>query len=335
MRVSTLHKNLRQRLRQGATWVGILGYGTFFSLVPMLFGGWKALTLSNLVAAYWLSLCYGLFSPLPWLWTGDDRLWTGYGRGLIQALVANIGLVALSLLPLLPNRGFYAVRGLWPYLPMHLMGLMLVGYFIALGIRTETKHDASVHEAKQARFQLLQAQLSPHFLFNALSAFAELGRRDWPATEQGLLDLARVYRGLLELGERAESTLGEERALLEAMLSVESLRFGPRLRVSWDWEEGVEDRILPPLLLLPLVENALKHGLAPSETGGALRIAAHRQGSGLRLEVANTGAWGVGAPGTGTGLKNLEARLRLGFGPEATFSLEREGEWTTARIVVP
>ncbi len=335
MRAAALRHNLRQRLKQSPTWVGILGYGTFFSLVPLFFGGRSALTPSNAFTAYWLSLCYGLFSPLPWLWTGDDRLWAGGLRGTLQALVFHGPLLAASLLPVGLAQGTRAAWFLGPYLPLHLLGLVLVGYFIALGIRQEEGQAASRHEARQARFQLLQAQLSPHFLFNALSAFAELGRRDWPATEKGLLNLAKVYRGLLELGERSEAPLGEERDLLEAMLAVEALRFGPRLTVRWDWDDTLDGTRLPPLLLLPLVENALKHGLAPSEIGGELCITARQDDTGLRLEVANTGAWGTEVPGTGTGLRNLEARLRLAFGPGARFHLERREPWTRAVITLP
>lgn len=335
MRAAALRRNLLQRLGQLPTWIGILGYGTFFGLVPLFFSGAKGFTAANILSAYWLSVCYGLFSPLPWLWTGDDRLGAGLVRGTLQALVFSVLLLALSFLPLALAKGFWAARPMGPFLPLHPMGLMLVGYFIALGIRTESRHADSVHEAKQARFQLLQAQLSPHFLFNALSAFAELGRRDWPSTERGLLDLAKVYRSLLEMGERAEATLGEERALLEALLSVEGLRFGPRLAVTWEWDGTLEDTLLPPLLLLPLVENALKHGLGPSEDGGDLRITAQREGDGIRLEVANTGAWGAGVNGSGTGLKNLQARLRLAFHAGASFHLERDGAWTLARIQIP
>lgn len=333
MRVPSLLDDLARRLRQGSTWVGILGYGTFFTLFPVLFAGWKALSPGGALVAYWLSACYGLLSPLPWLWTGDDRMAPGPLRGLAQSLPFAGLLVALSW-----GLGLMALPGalvLAPYLPLHVLGICLVGYFIALGIRQEARSQESAAQARQAQFQLLQGQLSPHFLFNALSAFAELGRRDWPATEQGLLDLAQVYRGLLDLGQRSEAPLGEERELLEAMLAVEALRFGPRLEVHWDWEPGLEHMLMPPLLLLPLVENALKHGVGPHAGPARLEISVRREGRGLHLEVANTGAWGAQVIGTGTGLKNLEARLRLAYGAEASFALERQGDWTRATLRLP
>lgn len=333
MRATALADNLRQRLRLMPTWVGILGYGAFFSFFPVLFAGWKALSLGGTLVSFWLSACYGLLSPLPWLWTGDDRMAAGPLRGTVQSLGFASLLVTLSW-----ALGFMALPGarvLGPYLPLHALGIMLVGYFIAYGIRQDTRQRESLQEARQARFQLLQAQLSPHFLFNALSAFAELGRRDWPATEQGLLDLATVYRGLLDLGERTEATLGEERALLEAMLSVEALRFGPRLTVIWAWDPALDSVVLPPLLMLPLVENALKHGVGPHAGPATLRIHAAREGDALQLEVANTGAWGASVKGTGTGLKNLKARLVLGFGKGAHLDLVREGDWTRARMALP
>jgi two-component system sensor histidine kinase AlgZ len=178
--------------------------------------------------------------------------------------------------------------------------------------------------------------LSPHFLFNALSAFAELGREDWPATEKGLLSLSSIYRRLLDLSEGAQASLGQERILIEDLLGIESIRLGDRLRTRWSWDDTLNSIQTPPLLLLPLVENAVKHGLKGSKAGGEIVISSTRDSAGIHLEVSNTGPWVAPLDNSsGVGLRNLRARLQLGYKGQAQFSLERDGDWTRAKIHIP
>jgi LytS/YehU family sensor histidine kinase len=164
---------------------------------------------------------------------------------------------------------------------------------------------------------------------------AELVRQDPVAAEQAILDLAELYRALLRHGDRPKAPLGEERALVQRFLAVEGLRLGDRLRVRWDWDEALDGVEAPPFLLQPLVENALKHGIAPHPEGGDLAISLRREGQGLHLRVENTGR-GLGlVPGDGVGLRNLEARLRLACGPTAAFRLRTEGTRTVASVDLP
>jgi LytS/YehU family sensor histidine kinase len=157
-------------------------------------------------------------------------------------------------------------------------------------------------------------------------------RQDPPAAEQALLDLSELYRALLRHGDRMKAPLGEERRLVERYLAVEGLRFGPRLKVQWDWDEALDAVEAPPFLLQPLVENALKHGIAPHGPGGELGISLHREGSGLVLRVANTGRPMALVLGNGVGLRNLEARLQLAYGNRASFHLGSEGPWSVATV---
>jgi two-component system sensor histidine kinase AlgZ len=123
---------------------------------------------------------------------------------------------------------------------------------------------------------------------------------------------------------------------MENYLAVEALRLGDRLQVRWDWDPALDALVAPPLLLLPLVENALKHGLGPRPEGGELHIQGRREGATLLLEVANTGAWGEAVGRSrGVGLRNLHARLQLGYQGRATFGLVREAPWTRARLTLP
>jgi two-component system sensor histidine kinase AlgZ len=118
---------------------------------------------------------------------------------------------------------------------------------------------------------------------------------------------------------------------------VEQLRLGDQLHVSWDWADGLDDLPVLPLLLQPLVENALKHGIAASPEGGLLRIEAHQTDGWLSLAVANTGRAQRPnpKPGGGLGLRNLKSRLELAYGGRATFQLVKEQEWTRAEISLP
>jgi two-component system sensor histidine kinase AlgZ len=214
--------------------------------------------------------------------------------------------------------------------------MTLATWFIAKSEEKTISFHQAQAQAQEAQWNLLRSQLSPHFLFNALSAFAELGRRDWPAAEKGLLSLSSVYRRLLDLSEGAQASLGQERLLIEDLLGIELLRLGDRLKVRWEWDEGLNALQTPPLLLLPLVENAIKHGLKGSALGGEIVISGSRDKDGIHLEVANTGLWGRSPerPG-GVGLKNLRARLQLGYLGKARFSIDRDGDWTRAKIHIP
>jgi two-component system sensor histidine kinase AlgZ len=212
--------------------------------------------------------------------------------------------------------------------------MTIIGGIISLGETTEEEKAAVEAKLEEAQWVLLRGQLSPHVLFNSLNGLAELVRRDPVAAEQAILDLSELYRALLRHGDRPKAPLGDERALVQRFLAVEGLRLGDRLQVQWDWDPSLDDAEVPPFLLQPLVENALKHGIAPHSSGGHLTITLAREGQGLRLKVANTGK-GLGlVPGQGVGLRNLEARLNLAYGTHATFHLGSEGPLTVAEVGV-
>ena len=179
--------------------------------------------------------------------------------------------------------------------------------------------------------RVLQSQMNPHVLFNAISGLSELVREDPVATERALLSLSGLLRDLLDYSARSTAPLAQERVMVEHYLALEQIRLGKRLRVAWDWDATLEHRELPPLMLQPLVENALKHGIAPHRGGGELRIRLGLGEHGLELEAANTGE-GLGSPTQeGVGLRNLKERLAY-FQPGATLSLSREGDWTRAVV---
>ncbi|HWQ09759.1 MAG TPA: histidine kinase, partial [Holophaga sp.] len=211
---------------------------------------------------------------------------------------------------------------------------MLSGYSITVWERTHYAKEETERRLREAQWVLLRGQLSPHVLFNALNDLAELVHIDAAAAEQGLLDLSDLYRALLVHGNRPEAPLKDERALVGRYLGVEAVRLGSRLQVQWDWDERLEGLRLPPFLVQPLVENALKHGISPSPEGGALQIRMGQEGQDLVIQVRNTGRPAPAVPGQGIGRANLEARLSLAFGEKAGTRLFTEDAWTVAEIRV-
>jgi len=169
-------------------------------------------------------------------------------------------------------------------------------------------------------------------LFNAISGLTELVWKDQKATEEALVNLAQLLRGLLDSSTRPVDPLSTERSIVEHYLAVERIRLGARLRIEWDWDELLESHLVPPLMLQPLVENAIKHGIAPCREGGELRISLRAEGSGFCLGVANTGVpFEAGRP-EGIGLGNLRERLSLlGERPECLRLQGKEG-WTVAEL---
>lgn len=338
----------RERLRQ--PWVRIpmfiLGCAIFLGVLPMLAasqargnaGAWTVLALAALTLpplVLWLS-------PAPWLWTGGRASHAPLWRGMVQSAVFNGALLLLILalcmgvffLAKLEDSWFRAARSIFSNLMIWAPVSMLAGYSITVWERTHYAKEETERRLREAQWVLLRGQLSPHVLFNALNDLAELVHIDPAAAEQGLLDLSDLYRALLVHGNRPEAPLKDERTLVARYLGVEAMRLGSRLQVQWDWDERLESLRLPPFLVQPLVENALKHGISPSPSGGELRIRMGQEGQDLVIQVRNTGKPAPVVPGQGIGRANLEARLSLAFGEKAATRLFTEGAWTVAEIRV-
>jgi two-component sensor histidine kinase len=320
-----------------------------------------ALELRHLATGFGLILVVLVLAPAPWQWTGDARRKAPFPRGLAQALAWNgawLGLLLFLLALARPHREVlfdpaahtlratvarsFQDRPLLQRTLVPMVGLlplvMAAGWFMALlqaaeGDRAEAVAGRRAMElaAREAQEQALKAQLDPHVLYNALGGIAELVREDPDRAEAAVLSLAELYRQLTALGRRAEVTLEEERALVADYLALEQLRLGDRLKVAWDWPAALGPRLVPPLLLQPLVENAVKHGLAPRREGGTLALAVAPDGPGLRFRVADDGVPLAPAWRPGTGLANLGQRLAL-LGGGSRLELRGEGAWTVAEL---
>ena len=177
----------------------------------------------------------------------------------------------------------------------------------------------------EARLQALRAQLQPHFLFNALNAISVLMHEDVDAADRILLQLSTLLRRSLDAGEADEVTLGEEIGFLESYLEIEQARFGPRLACRIDVPDEVRAARVPTLILQPLVENALHHGIATRAGPGCVEIKAARHGDVLRLSVADDGRGLPDGAIERVGLANTRARLRLLHADRQRFEL-RNGD---------
>ncbi|HEX9081088.1 MAG TPA: histidine kinase, partial [Holophagaceae bacterium] len=251
---------------------------------------------------------------------------------MLADLVIDSGLQAAAKRPL-PILDALPVQAIF-----HAPAMTLVGAVVSARERLGKANEALQTKAREAQSRALQGQLHPHVLFNALNGLAELIHRNPPEAEESVRHLSSLLRKILIAAEASDFTLHDERELLEDYLTMESLRLGKRLRISWAWDPQVNPMQVPPLLLQPLVENALKHGIAPFRGGGELRIEARREDSQVVLAIWNTGAAfrPPSAPGgPSIGLRNLNARLELAFGSKAEFSLRPELGWTVAELRLP
>ena len=174
----------------------------------------------------------------------------------------------------------------------------------------------------EAELQMLQAQIEPHFLFNTLANVRRLGRLDACAGKAMLADLLQYLQQTLPCLRESNSTLAREAEVARAFLAVHKIRMGDRLDVEFEIPDHLGATPVPPMMLLTLIENALKHGLAPLPEGGRIRIAAQHEDGAVRLSVADTGRGIVPGRGTGTGLVNIRARLRSLYGAKASLSLQ-------------
>jgi two-component system sensor histidine kinase AlgZ len=188
-----------------------------------------------------------------------------------------------------------------------LLGAALLRYFYVLA-----QWQARLAAVSRAQVQALQARIRPHFLFNSMNTVAALVRVDPAAAERSIEDLAELFRAAL--GGDGEGTLGEELALIERYLAIEQWRLGARLNVERDLDDLPLDLPLPRLLLQPLVENAVRHGIQPLREGGTVLLRARRLDGAIEIVIANPLPQAPGESGHGHGLDSVRQRIGYHFG---------------------
>lgn len=189
-----------------------------------------------------------------------------------------------------------------------------------------------VEAEAQARVQALQARIRPHFLFNSMNSIAALTRSDAERAESAVQDLSDLFRvSLRDAAERV--TLEEELEVARRYLRLESLRLGPRLQVEWSIERLPRKRLVPSLILQPLLENAVYHGIEPSPEGGRISIQGAAEGRRISITIRNPRAPGndeAHRDGNHIALENIRLRLQLAFGPQSGVALrEVDDEFET------
>ena len=189
-----------------------------------------------------------------------------------------------------------------------------------------------------AQLEALRARLDPHFLFNALHSLAILAREHPPLASKGLTDLAQLLRYVLDAGRGTgrDVALDDELAFISDYLALERLRLGDRLKVTTKVEDEARECGLPAFVLQPLVENAIRHAIAPRPSGGELLISAWVDGHRLVLEVADDGAGMTLGPHSGIGLRMVRQLLEVRYSGEATCELRRNApSGVIATITLP
>lgn len=208
----------------------------------------------------------------------------------------------------------------------------LLSAMVLTGLFWRTK--ARTPAATAARLAELQSRIRPHFLFNTLNSAIALVRAEPAKAEAVLEDLSELFRHAL--ADPAESvTLGQEIALAQRYLEIEQIRFGDRLSVQWSLDASAAGARLPPLLLQPLVENAVRHGVEPSTSGAQLRISTLRRGSTVVVKVTNSSPAGVGERGHGLALANVRERLFLLHDVQAQFRTVFKDGLFQVRLEIP
>jgi len=206
----------------------------------------------------------------------------------------------------------------------------------SLLLRTEIDAVAAHAQLQQARLGVLRAQIAPHFLFNTLANVRRLARVDRAAAISMLDDLARYFSITLARRDATTTTLADEAELVDAYLRIHRVRMGRRLSYSVNLPRDLRTAHLPPMMLLTLVENAIKHGIDPMVEGGRVEITAERRDAALHVEVADNGRGLASAEGTGTGLANIRARLSMLYGGRAALALaQRRPRGFVASLQLP
>jgi two-component system sensor histidine kinase AlgZ len=260
-------------------------------------------------------------------------LWLGLGKLLARAL---------SFFPSLQGiEGRFAGRAAIVYGAGCVFYLLAVSFhYVALAQEATHEHEARAMQtsiqARDAELKALKAQINPHFLFNSLNSISALTSVDPVRARDMCVLLGDFLRLTLGLGEKAVVHFSEELELLQKYLAIEKIRFGDRLNMQENIQEESRTCMLPPLLLQPLVENAVKHGIASLPEGGNVRLSAERQNGRLAIVVENS--WDPDAPPRrlgGLGLKNVQQRLEARYGKEASLRVNTQGELFQVSLSLP
>jgi two-component system, LytTR family, sensor histidine kinase AlgZ len=341
---------LRRLIVYLLAWVPIAGLLAYLLTVSHEIGAREAITLSVPLCFLYAFLCLTAWYSC----RGNPLEKFGLGRliatHLTAALVASIiwavaaeglasSLSKMQSFPGLSHRfrpevPLVFVTGLLLYL------LWVTLYYVIIAVEASRDAEARVMKAsvlaRDAELRALKAQVNPHFLFNSLNSISALTSSDPSKAREMCILLGDFLRRTLGLGEKSAIPLEEELSLIRAFLAVEKVRFGARIQMDENIDPLVLDIPVPPLLLQPLVENAVVHGIANLVEGGWIHLDAHAQNGNLAITVENS--FDPDAPPrrkSGVGLVNVRQRLHARYGDRATFTLKTEGDCFRVALTLP
>ncbi|OOC10458.1 sensor histidine kinase [Thioalkalivibrio halophilus] len=222
-----------------------------------------------------------------------------------------------------------------PELRLPVLGIAVILSLVAMHyLYLQTAWERETRAVARAREQAMRARLRPHFLYNSMNTIAGLCRTDPARAEEVTLDLADLFRAAFNGADH--HTLREELELVEGYLRVEQTRLGDRFRIDREWPEDPSlEQEMPSLVLLPLVENAIQHGIAPARGRGHLGIRIHRERDTLSVEIRNSLPEVAAPAGTGTASDAVRLRLRHAFGDRASLHAQRDGDEFVVRLQIP
>lgn len=307
-------------------------------------GGFRVGMISSLIYGTVIGLiiffCFGaVYAVLTWIMIKTGKFYQPPIWG--QIFLGSFGAVTGMWLVAIGRSAWFGRPENFPdFLPLLVFSGSIATAFSLFFAYRQAREEALAMRAESAEASLhvLEQQMRPHFLFNALNSLAELiesGQKNAAETTYKLSDL---YRRILANSGAKTSSLASELEIVRAYLELEQLRFGDRLKFEIQAPENSGEIFLPSLMLQTLVENAIKHGVAPSVVGGKVVVEIGRDGTaGYRLSVANTGAplpsskslAGKSMANNGTGLANTRARLDLLYGDRHGFDLRRDEQGRT------
>jgi len=308
----------------GAAWVRALQFAIPATMVYGCAAGFSSYYLCRAYpldtkGAASILLVFGLSAMISaLLWTGFCVLWNSLWQEAGIALSAALKSAILGL-------------------GVILYGLSASAHYLAIEFQraraAERRELESRLMAQEAELRMLRTQIDPHFLFNSLNSISALTSQNPAAAREMTLQLSEFFRHTLGLEAHRKVTLEAEAKLLTHFLAIEKVRFGARLQVALTIGDNARQCLLPPMILQPLVENAVKHGIGQLPAGGTVRIDARRQGSMLHVQVENDVDADLPMAGpNGIGLANVRQRLAAVYGHEASVNWTREQQ--TFRVVL-
>jgi len=331
-------------------WIPLAGMLTYLLAVPGGLTWWQAAAVAFPLCLLYAFVCLAAWYPC--LATPLER--SSVPRFLVTHVM---GAVVASALWVFAARmlarmltGFEGFHEIVPQISKNfpllfgtgvLLYLLAVGFhYVLLAVEASRQAEARMMQAgllaRDAELRALKAQVNPHFLFNSLNSISALTASDPAKAREMCILLGDFLRRTLGLGEKPSIPLAEEMSLIHAFLAVEKIRYGDRLRMEESIDPEALDAELPPLLLQPLVENAIVHGVANLVEGGWIRLGAHRR-DGL-LDIAIENEFDPEAPRrrrNGVGLENVRQRLAARYPGVASFAASAEADRFRVVITIP